>query len=209
MSEKKAPSNPTTAKVDGMPDAATQVSRVGLWNNYYLAGDYDRQTYGDDITFVKGAQFLDHPEIQTVEDWGCGYGGMRLYLNPRQTYVGIDGSQSKFADLVRDLEKYQSQADGIFMRGVIDHNPNWHLLLDNAVASFRKRMVLVLFTPYQETTRVIREYPNWGETGISMWDIGFKRSDIVDRFVRCQWTSEENIPSRTGYGVEHMFFLER
>jgi hypothetical protein len=195
--------------VEGMPEGATQISRSGLWDSDYSHGCYNRQVYGDDMSVRRGVAFLAVPEICTVEDWGCGYGGVKLYLAPHQRYIGVDGSSSKFADVIADLEYYRSNVDAIFMRHVLDHNPNWHLVLKNAVASFAKKMVLVLFTPFQETTRVLREYPAWGETVHSMWDIGFNRDDIVQGVESCSWSSEENLPSRTGYGVEHIFYLEK
>lgn len=198
-----------TIFTEGLPTAATEVSRAGLWDSDYSKQGYQRQVYGDDTTVRKGAAFLNQPDIITVEDWGCGYGGVKLYLAAHQKYIGIDGSRSLFADKIADLEKYTSSADGIFLRHVLDHNPNWQTVLTNALSSFKKRMVLILFTPYQEETRVIREYPNWGGSGQSMWDIGFKRSDIIDFFSHLKWSSEENLQTKTGYSVEHIFYLER
>jgi hypothetical protein len=204
MDEKKEDRLP-----QGLPAQAQGVSRAGLWNADYKHGQYERQVYGDDTTVRRGVFFLNEPDIVTVEDWGCGYGGVKLYLAPHQQYIGIDGSHSKFADKMADLETYRSSADAIFMRHVLDHNPQWSKVLDNALASFTKRMVLILFTPYQETTRMLREYPGWGGTEHSMFDIGFRREDIVERFGSIWFRSEENIRTRTGYEVEHMFYLDK
>ena len=193
--------------VDGLPAAARAVSRLGLWDSDYGHQNYGRQTYAEDTTVRKGAAFLNDPAIRTVEDWGCGYGGLKLYLPAWIQYVGIDGSQSKFADKIADLESYRSSVDAVFLRHVLEHNPNWHLVLENAVASFTRKMVLVLFTPFQPATRVLREYPGWGGTPHSMWDIGFRREDIISRFSGAQWSSEEGLRTQTGYGVEHIFYL--
>lgn len=194
---------------EGLPEEAAKIPRANLWNSDYMKQGYTRQVYGDDTTIVLGMRFLNTPDIVTIEDWGCGYGGLKLYLAPHQEYTGIDGSCSRFADKIADLERYRSSADAVFLRHVLDHNPNWAKVLDNAVASFKKRMVLVLFTPYQEMTRVIREYPDWGGSGCSMFDIGFRREDITERLTDCDWSSQENIPTRTGYAVEHIFYLDR
>ena len=196
-------------KTDGLPQKAKETPREGLWNGYYQKASYQRQVYGDDTSVLKGCAFLNSPDIDTIEDWGCGYGGVKLYIAPHQQYVGVDGSQSLYADKHADLERYISSPDAIFMHHVLEHNPNWEKVLDNALLSFRKRMVLILFTPFQETTRVLREYPNWEGTGHSMWDIGFCRDDIVSCLQGLRYFSEEGLATRTGYGVEHIFYLER
>jgi hypothetical protein len=196
-----------TEKVSGIADEPP--SRKGLWDSIYKEGTYGRQVYADDTTVKKGVHFLTHPEIRLVEDWGCGYGGVKNYLPVGVSYRGVDGSHSRFADIIADLESYRSSVDAIFLRHVLEHNPRWKKVLENALASFRKRMVLILFTPWQTQTRVIREYPNWEGTGVSMWDIGFKREDILAHFGDLRWGSEQELETNTGYGVEHIFYLER
>jgi len=196
-------------KVTGIQDREKLAPRMGLWDSIYSAPNLSRQIYADDTSVKKGIHFLTNSDISIIEDWGCGYGGVKNYLPPGVQYRGIDGSHSPFADVVADLELYSSSVDAIFIRHVLDHNPRWENVLKNALKSFRKRMVLILFTPYQETTRAIREYPNWENTGQSMWDIGFKREDIVSHFQGLSWGAEENLKTKTGYEVEHIFYLER
>lgn len=191
----------------GVPSSAMRVSRTALWDSYYSGGNYQRQVYGDDTTVRKAAAFLNDPAVHIVEDWGCGYGGAKLYLAPHQQYIGVDGSRSRFADRIADLEHYKSTSDGVLLRHVLDHNPNWEAVLDNALCSFTRRMALIFFTPWQISTRVLREYPNWEGTGQSMWDIGFRRDDVLARLGSVRWSSEENLRTRTGYGVEHIFYL--
>ncbi|NJN39859.1 MAG: class I SAM-dependent methyltransferase [Gammaproteobacteria bacterium] len=144
-----------------------------------------------------------------MEDWGCGLGGFKHCIDERQRYAGVDGSQSPYADLIVDLERYASSADAIHMRHVLEHNPGWPRILASALESFRKRMVLTLFTPFQNPTQVIARYPNFNGTGVEMVDIGFAREDIVRPFSDLRWFSIENIRTDTQYGVEHMFFLEK
>ena len=63
------------------------------------------------------------------------------------------------------------------MRHVIEHNEAWGRILDNAVASFTERMVLILFTPERATTEAIAFHPDLGVP-----DIAFRLADLTDRF---------------------------
>jgi hypothetical protein len=65
-------------------------------------------------------------------------------------------------------------------------------------------MALVLFTPWTEETHPIRVFSKFG-----IPDLSFRREDIVERFGRIQWTSEENLTTETTYAVELVFLLER
>ena len=185
------------------------MSRVGLWESWY-SNAKERAVYGDPRTAKRAGAFLNVSGIVTAEDWGCGLGGFRQYLGDHQTYIGVDGSRSPFVDVVCDLEHYRSSVDAIHLRHVLEHNHQWAMILENAVGSFQKRMVLTLFTPWAEETAVMASYPDFLQTGQTMVDISFKRSDIVDRFSGvAHWTSEENMATGCQYGVEHMFFLEK
>jgi len=183
-------------------------SRLGLWESAYL-GEHPRAVYGDATTARVAGGYLNRPDIPTVEDWGCGLGGFKHCIGTWQRYVGIDGSRSPYSDLVVDLETYSGGAEAIHVRHVLEHNPGWNRILDNALQSFGRRLVLTIFTPFQERTQVIARYPNFNGTGVEMVDIGFSRDDIVGCFGGVRWLSIENIRTDTQYGVEHMFFLER
>ena len=183
-------------------------SRLGLWDNAYR-GEHPRAVYGDPTTARVAGGYLNREGILTVEDWGCGLGGFKHCIGGAQHYVGIDGSRSPYADLIVDLLQYTSSADAVHVRHVLEHNPGWAQILANALRSFRKRMVLTLFTPFQDATRVIARYPNFNGSGAEMVDIGFAREDIVSAFGKATWFSVENIRTDTQYGLEHVFFLER
>lgn len=183
-------------------------NRMGLWDKSYK-NKFEVKLYDDPTTGKVAGGFLNDQEIAVVEDWGCGLGGFQAYMGPGQEYVGIDGSLTVAASKIVDLETYITQIDAIHMRHILEHNPGWARILNNALNSFRKRMVLTLFTPFQEKTQVIKKYPNFNDTGMEMIDIGFQRSDIVSEFHDIAWFSIENIKTGTQYGVEHMFFLKK
>jgi hypothetical protein len=87
------------------------------------------------------------------------------------------------------------------MRHVLEHNYGWRLILKNAVSSFRKRMVLILFTPFSENERKI------GDTdGIP--DLSLRRDEVLSFFKELAVT-EESFESATQYGREHIFYLEK
>lgn len=181
---------------------------MGLWDKTYHK-KRPRHVYHDPASAKVAGGFLNLKQIMTIEDWGCGQGGFEKYIGKHQKYIGIDGSKTQYADIFADLENYTSSVDAIHMRHVLEHNPNWTSILRNSLRSFCKRMVLTLFTPYQNETRVIARWPNFNETGVEMVDIGFARNDIIRHFSEVNWFSIENIKTDTHYRVEHMFFLEK
>jgi hypothetical protein len=174
---------------------------MGRWDGWYR-GVVEAEPYGGDLTYQLGAEWLDG---MAVEDWGCGKGWMRRFV-PAGLYRGIDGSWSPHADEVVDLESYRSDVDGIFMRHVLEHCFGWPLVLENALRSFRRRMALVLFTPFGEVTR---EIGFCEEVGVP--DISFRREDLTGQLdgAGVDWSLREALPSDTYYGVEHVFFIER
>lgn len=173
---------------------------LGKWDRWY-AGLSEPTAYGSTVTYEMGAKFLDG---LSVEDWGCGKGWMRTLIPPER-YRGIDGSHSPFADQIADLTEYRSQTPGLFMRHVLEHNYSWRRVLENAVASFTERMVLVIFTPFGDITREIAYADDPGVP-----DISFRLRDLAVIFAdfEISWTSE-TIPSDTQYETETVFYLRR
>jgi hypothetical protein len=185
-------------------------SRLGLWDRFYKSKK-DRKVYDDPATAKIAGALLNQENIQTIQDWGCGYGGFKDYIGEQQTYIGVDGSKTRYADVIADLEEYTSDVDAVHVRHILEHNPGWLNILNNSLKSFNKRMVLTLFTPYQDETKVIHRYPNFNNTGVEMVDIGFARNDLISRFEaeNIKWTAIENIKTETLYHVEHIFLLEK
>lgn len=179
------------------------LSNLGKWTPWYKnlkAGDAPRP-YGITESYRLGAEWLANCAM--VEDWGCGMGYMRRFIEPSK-YIGIDGTISPFADEVQDLTIRRSKTDGLFMRGVIEHDWRWRDILDNAIASFQWRMCLVLFTPMAvDCTKQLK----WiDELGVP--DISFAMSDLLPYFdgIHMKWV---DIKSDTGYGGERVFYLEK
>jgi hypothetical protein len=174
-------------------------SNVGRWSKLYKDIDQPR-AYDDDQSYHLAAAFLK--DCPLVEDWGCGLGWMRTVLGPDR-YRGVDGTETPFADEVVDLVTYRTSVPGLFMRHVIEHNYEWAKILDNAIASFTDRMVLIIFTPFVEETHEIAF-----NSGPGVPDMAFRREDLTERFHGCTWEVEE-IESGTQYGVEAIFYLTK
>ena len=177
-------------------------SNVGKWTWYQ--GMEDKIPYGDTQTYALGAEFLKDCDI--VEDWGCGTCFMSTVLDPAITYVGVDGSFSKFADKIVDLVQYRPaiRPHGIFMRHVIEHNTEWKAVLENAVASFQDKMVLVIFTPINTTGTVVLSH----DPTIGVPDVSLGMTDLLDCLHGLKFSMEE-LPSGTMYGKEYIFYIER
>jgi hypothetical protein len=174
---------------------AIQSSMTGKWNLKYT----DQSSYGDDTTYRKGMAFLDGHG--TIEDWGCGKGHARVFVR-KSRYVGVDGSWGPFTDRIAELEAYRSSPECLFMRHILEHNHNWRRILENALDSFSKRMVLVIFTPFGEETRQIST--NWSDVP----DISFRKDDLLDYLKHLRYR-EETVATDTQYKTEHIFYIEK
>lgn len=181
---------------------------IGKWEQFGWK-DLPPQPPEDDTTFRLGARWLRDLD---VEDWGCGTGWLSVVGNTTiGNYRGIDGTRTPAVaeDGVVDLAEYTSpRCWNIFMRHVLEHNWKWEKVLENALASFEQRLVLVLFTPF---TRPVFH----GDYAFSLTvmdgipDLSLPRGDIVKRLEPFWWASRENLKTKTQYGVEHVFFVER
>lgn len=172
-------------------------TNVDRWTPWY--DDAKRQIpYGDTVSYFMAEDWLRGIEVQ---DWGCGYGWFKNvhYGN----YVGIDGTKSKWCDIVADLTEFVSSSPGILLRHVLEHNHDWKKILDNAVASFTRRLCIVLFTPLAEETKVIVE----DVCGLGVPDISFNLDDILSR-LDCRFFVD-TMPSGSIYGVETIIRAQR
>jgi hypothetical protein len=185
--------------------AKEKKSMTGKWDRWYKGvskKDIGAFRYGDTETYTMAAKFL--ADIKEVEDWGCGLGGFKRFYKGK--YIGIDGSKTPFTDKVVDLRTYKSNVEGVMMRHVLEHNYDWDNVLTNAVASFNKKMCLILFTPFSPKTHEIAHNL---VHGVDVPDISFKRKDIEKHFSEYKWKLVANIPTKHAYRVEHVYFITK
>jgi hypothetical protein len=180
-------------------------TNVGKWNDWYA--NYSRspegvRLYGDPTTYLLAAAFS--ADAEEVEDWGCGLGGFRQYCLTK--YRGLDGSRTPFADQIVDLCEHRSTAPAILLRHVLEHNHDWLKVLKSAVASFQRKLCIIIFTPFTETTKVIAENKMLGG---SVPDISFYRADIERELVGLQWRLMHGLRTQSQYGCEHVYFVWR
>ena len=176
------------------------MSNVGKWDKFY-ANLKKPEHYGDGPGYRVGAEWL--ADCGTVADWGCGKGWFRQF-SPG-AYAGIDGSKSKFADIVADLATVDHESDGVFMRGVLEHNYDWQPILANALKSARRKLCLVLFTDWSGTdaTVELRFEDDYGVPTLALGESQVR--GMLDGYTY----TDERLPSpQTFYGLEHVFRVE-
>ena len=180
------------------------MSNVDKWNRWYHIGleRGEPQPYGDPTTYKLGADFL--ADCDTVEDWGCGKGYLTNFIDPGR-YRGIDGSNTPFADAVEDLAHYRPPRDpeGIFMRHVIEHDYRWRTILQNAVDSATKKLVLILFTPIADPAVGTHEIsfvpPGVPNLSFALTDL----DDIIEPKFDVTW---EELETNTEFGCEFVAY---
>lgn len=167
---------------------------AGAWNN-----QAERPfRYGDtDTTYQKALEFLDGPGW-IVEDWGCGGGWARQFVTLGQ-YRGVDVNPGPGTDVVADLRAWRSAVDSILLRHVLEHNPEWRVVLGNAVRSAQRRLCIVLFTPMTDTTRVHHMFEN------GIVDISFRLDDLLELLPLGVRMEHVDGPG-TIYGVETVIY---
>lgn len=173
----------------------------GRWDEVY--SKIDRKfKYGDNISYEIGASWLK--SCKNVEDWGCG-GGWFSEVCPTNV-IGVDGSNSIFADRVCDLTQYTSNVEGIFMRHVLEHNIEWYKILKNLMSSFTERAFISVFTPFTFGDSSILLKENEGSfKGIP--DLALPMDLFMSQI--SNYIVEYNmITSKSIYGVEYLFKLE-
>lgn len=175
---------------------------LGKWDKWYRnIKSMSSFRYGDTITYRLAAGFM--ADIGEIEDWGCGTGGFKRFYKGK--YTGVDGSFNPFVDKVVDLREYQSSVDGIVMRHVLEHNYDWKLVLENAVASFNKKLCIILFTPFGPETKEMAHNIKYG---VDVPDISFNQKELESFFNGLKWKMR-SYETKTSYGVEHVYFVER
>ncbi len=180
------------------------MSNLGKWDKYYKDVDTP-QHYGPSASYKIGGDFL--VDCATVEDWGCGLGWFRDHIDPAK-YIGVDGTASKFADKVEDLETYTSGVEGIFMRHVLEHNYNWRDVFSNALNSFTKKMVLVLYTPFIEDV-FDKEIDFAVGHDVPVLSLNKKLVEAYLNEDDLIWRYNKITSPETYYGEEHIYLLSK
>lgn len=152
---------------------------MGEWDTVHGALT-EPQPYGDVTTYGLAAWWMHDGGCALVEDWGCGGGALSEWIHRDHSvrYRGIDGSDTPFAHEHADLREYRSVTEGIVVRHVLEHNYDWRVILDNAVASYTKRLAVVLFTPLVGETHVLNTEPEYGDRPV----IAFALRDLLDAY---------------------------
>jgi hypothetical protein len=150
--------------------------------------------YGAVDTYRLAAAWLDgHGDVY---DWGCG-GRFAEQFFARSRYVGIDGNAGD------DLAQVQLDCDSILMRHILENNPErWCEILDNALRSFRRRMTLVMFTAFADTTHVYKTEQY--ESGPLSY-LRFRKRDLTDLMGPLLVQEQSVLTTHP----EHIFYLER
>jgi hypothetical protein len=174
---------------------------LNRWDPWYSSSDPPPREYGPTETYELAEEFLRGLD---VEDWGCGLGKFRDFHSGG--YVGVDGTLSDYCDEHADLTEFTSITPGLLLRHVLEHNVEWRKILDNALASYTHRLVIVLFTSLQDETRTLQEDVG----GLGVPDIGFALSDLLNPIMTDGVeTTFQTIRSEAGYGTETLIYCER
>lgn len=179
--------------------AVDQPSAAGLWNRWYGLLDPKRaEPYGDSVTYRLAADWV--ADCPLVEDWGTGKGWMRRFI-PRHRYRGIDGSDTPFADRIADLTIYRSNVPAVVIRHVLEHERRWRDVLDNALASARRRLFIALFTPLASAEDGTHEIAFAEDPGVP--DLSFYLPDLTGPIEAAGFNVEvESLTTPTQYGME-------
>jgi hypothetical protein len=152
--------------------------------------------YGTPDTYRLAARWLSG--CRTVEDWGGAGGVFSRFLPDSVAYRCIDGTVQCSDQVLADLSTYRSAPDGILLRHVVDMTEDWAAVLDNALASYRRRMVVVTFTPDAPATTVAKVKTGWPVRH-------FNPNDLIDAMGAHLVTSRAVLTSHP----ERIYYLER
>ena len=180
-------------------------SMLSKWAPWYSKGH--KACYGPSDTYKLAAEWL---KGLAIEDWGCGYAQFKTFHEGPYTGIdGTDGSCDWVADLRLPLDAqipHRKEVEGILIRHILEHNPDWRLILKNAVASFKTRMVLVVFTPDAggQHEKVLAHVD-----AVNVDDLALSHGEIESFFHECRVVDKKFLSTDTGYGGETIWLVER
>ena len=168
-----------------------------------------QRPFGDEVTYHRAAQFL--ADCEQIEDWGCGFGWFsKIMAGHNDAHVQkLDGTKTEFSDRQVNLCNYRSQSEGILLRHVLEHNHDWRQVLENALHSFQRKLVIVIYTPFTDETHNRNDHEF--EDGTTVPVISFRLDDLQDCFAKYPEisVSEERLQTRTEFRDERLFYLEK
>lgn len=182
-------------------------NNIGKWDGWYVGLENTPSPfrYGQTETYQRAAEFLEN--CSQVEDWGCGAGGFMQY---RPDTIGIDGSDTPLAKKkFVDLRVYKSKVEGIHIRHVFEHNYAWKEILQNALESAEKKLVITLFIPLTEG--VTKEIAHNKQHGVDVPDLYISREEFLSVITpfRVKEMTMLLLNTATGYGHEEMIFITK
>lgn len=170
------------------------------WDESWANADLETPGMGHPAVMEAAAEWLDKPEIIGIADWGCGHGQFIWYIAPHQIYTGFDACAESNADVIMDLREWAGFSDGVYLRGILEHNDDWEAILTNFLHSFRFRAILVFAFDFTDKP--------WRENGKFLTQ-SFSRSQILP-YIESTKKRERQIPrQRPPQGHETLFFLEK
>lgn len=184
------------------PPSPSSPSMLGRWAPWYSSKQRLAHHYGPPTTYVVAEEWLAG---LSVEDWGCGYAQFKGFH--QGGYWGVDGTPG-WCDEVADLTiPLRGKApEGLLLRHVLEHNTEWRMILRNAVDSFQKRMVLVVFTP-DSGGREEKKLAHVDEVNVD--DLSLPFQEIESFFSSCRVVKKQFFETPTGYGGETVWLVEK
>lgn len=187
-------------------------SNIGRWRHTapMHPGFGQGPSYWKAMNFLRfgGRDTSDGTTPLRIEDWGCGLAGAKAFAGDAD-YVGVDGSPG-YADVIADLVTYRSNVDCILLRHVLEHNREWAKILDNAVASFGRRLCIIVYTPFTDPDEETHVHLTCEAS--AWWDeipeYRFNFEEFTGHFSFLEWDCEI-FPGEYPYQLETMFFISR
>lgn len=165
--------------------------------------DHNQESYKKSAQFLGGGQ---------VEDWGCGTCWSKKYFTD---YRGIDGSYHPCVDEIVDLVSYTSNVDNILIRQTLSCNKGWAKILENAKLSFKKKLCLVIYTPFAPTTKegyvhTVRDASGVLSKQLTITEMYFNPQDILDFFPESEYiVTHEEVQTTQLYNRDWIIYVEK
>lgn len=147
--------------------------------------------YGAEDTYRLAADWLRN--CPTVADWGGAQGFFRRFLPEFVEYTVVDGTEQREGQVCADLRSYAEPSSGILLRHVLDNTHEWQPILANALQAFRRRMVVVTFTPDAPKTRRVERSNGWPTWLFNPNDLRRAMGDLLVRDEAVETTHPERV----------------